>query len=218
MIAPNHFIPIAEETGLIIQLGDWVLRQACRDAARWTSACVAVNLSPVQFRNPDLVASVKAALEAGGLARTSPRARDHRIRAAAEQRDDARDAARAARARHQDFARRFRHRLFVAELSAQLPVRQDQDRPLLRQRIGHPQGFAGDHPRGRRSRQEPRHGHDRGGRRDRRPARPLEPRGLHAGTGLSDQQAASDRGSRAHADRCRARARWRRAFIHRPSP
>jgi diguanylate cyclase (GGDEF)-like protein/PAS domain S-box-containing protein len=67
LIAPNHFIPIAEETGLIIQLGDWVLRQACRDAARWTSACVAVNLSPVQFRNPNLIASVKAALEEAGL-------------------------------------------------------------------------------------------------------------------------------------------------------
>jgi EAL domain-containing protein (putative c-di-GMP-specific phosphodiesterase class I) len=67
LIAPNHFIPIAEETGMIIQLGDWVLRQACRDAARWTTACVAVNLSPVQFRNPNLIASVKAALEAAGL-------------------------------------------------------------------------------------------------------------------------------------------------------
>jgi diguanylate cyclase (GGDEF)-like protein len=67
MIGPNNFIPIAEETGLIVQLGDWVLRQACRDAARWTSACVAVNLSPVQFRNPTLVAGVKAALEQAGL-------------------------------------------------------------------------------------------------------------------------------------------------------
>jgi EAL domain-containing protein (putative c-di-GMP-specific phosphodiesterase class I) len=67
LIAPNHFIPIAEETSLIIQLGDWVLRQACRDAARWTKACIAVNLSPVQFRNPNLIASVKAALEQAGL-------------------------------------------------------------------------------------------------------------------------------------------------------
>jgi len=67
LIGPNHFIPLAEETGLIIGLGDWVLRTACRDAARWTKACVAVNLSPVQFRNPDLVASVKAALAQAGL-------------------------------------------------------------------------------------------------------------------------------------------------------
>jgi diguanylate cyclase (GGDEF)-like protein len=67
LIAPNNFIPIAEETGLIVKLGDKVLRTACTDAARWASACVAVNLSPVQFRNPDLVASVKAALEQSGL-------------------------------------------------------------------------------------------------------------------------------------------------------
>ena len=67
LIAPNHFIPIAEETGLIVQLGDWVLRTACAVAVRWASACVAVNLSPVQFRNPDLVATVKSALEQSGL-------------------------------------------------------------------------------------------------------------------------------------------------------
>ncbi len=67
LIAPIQFIPIAEETGLIVQLGDWVLRTACAEAARWSSACVAVNLSPVQFRNPDLVETVKAALQQCGL-------------------------------------------------------------------------------------------------------------------------------------------------------
>jgi diguanylate cyclase (GGDEF)-like protein len=67
LVAPNYFIPLAEETGLIIQLGDWVLRTACRDAVRWSKACVAVNLSPVQFRNPDLVKSVRVALEQTGL-------------------------------------------------------------------------------------------------------------------------------------------------------
>jgi diguanylate cyclase (GGDEF)-like protein len=68
MIAPVNFIPLAEETGLILPLGDWVLRQACRDAAGWSEAVtVAVNLSPVQFRNPSLVSSVKAALQASGL-------------------------------------------------------------------------------------------------------------------------------------------------------
>jgi diguanylate cyclase (GGDEF)-like protein len=68
MIAPVNFIPLAEETGLIIPLGDWVLRQACLDAARWPEdVTVAVNLSPVQFKNPNLVVSVKAALRASGL-------------------------------------------------------------------------------------------------------------------------------------------------------
>jgi diguanylate cyclase (GGDEF)-like protein len=68
MIAPASFIPLAEETGLIITLGDWVLRQACLDAAGWSEdLTVAVNLSPVQFKNPSLVQSVKAALQASGL-------------------------------------------------------------------------------------------------------------------------------------------------------
>jgi diguanylate cyclase (GGDEF)-like protein len=68
MIAPVNFIPLAEETGLIIPLGDWVLRQACIDAAGWPAdITVAVNLSPVQFKNPNLVSSVKAALQASGL-------------------------------------------------------------------------------------------------------------------------------------------------------
>ncbi|KJC42767.1 diguanylate cyclase [Bradyrhizobium sp. LTSP885] len=68
LIAPNNFIPVAEETGLIVPLGDIVLRKACADAAGWPGdIAVAVNLSPVQFKNPNLVASVKAALQASGL-------------------------------------------------------------------------------------------------------------------------------------------------------
>jgi diguanylate cyclase (GGDEF)-like protein/PAS domain S-box-containing protein len=68
LIAPNHFIPIAEETGLIVRLGEWVLQRACMDAAAWSkAAAVAVNLSPVQFKNQNLVSSVRAALEASRL-------------------------------------------------------------------------------------------------------------------------------------------------------
>ena len=68
MIAPINFIPLAEETGLIVALGEWVLRQACLDAAGWPEDIdIAVNLSPIQFKNPNLVSSVKAALEASGL-------------------------------------------------------------------------------------------------------------------------------------------------------
>jgi len=68
MIPPAEFIPVAEEIGLIVPLGEWVLRQACADAAGWPQdVAVAVNLSPVQFKNPNLVASVTAALQASGL-------------------------------------------------------------------------------------------------------------------------------------------------------
>jgi diguanylate cyclase (GGDEF)-like protein len=54
-IAPKEFIPVAEETGLIVPLGEWVLRQACLASRRWPNLFVAVNLSPVQFRSPDFV-------------------------------------------------------------------------------------------------------------------------------------------------------------------
>ena len=55
-IAPSEFIPVAEETGLIVPLGEWVLRQACLASRRWPKLFVAVNLSPVQFRSPEFVA------------------------------------------------------------------------------------------------------------------------------------------------------------------
>jgi EAL domain-containing protein (putative c-di-GMP-specific phosphodiesterase class I) len=54
VIAPGQFIPIAEETGLISPLGEWVLRQACLASKRWPDLTIAVNLSPVQFRSGDL--------------------------------------------------------------------------------------------------------------------------------------------------------------------
>ncbi|MCP3477206.1 EAL domain-containing protein [Bradyrhizobium sp. CCGUVB1N3] len=69
LISPAAFIPLAEETGLIVQLGEQVLRNACTDAVTWPEEIgVAVNLSPVQFKNPNLVASVTEALAASGLA------------------------------------------------------------------------------------------------------------------------------------------------------
>ncbi|MFK4381725.1 diguanylate cyclase (GGDEF)-like protein [Bradyrhizobium sp. USDA 223] len=68
LIAPIKFIPLAEETGLIIQLGEFVLHRACADAATWPDGIdVAVNLSPVQFKSPNLIAGVTEALAASGL-------------------------------------------------------------------------------------------------------------------------------------------------------
>jgi len=69
IIAPAEFIPLAEATGLIVPIGDWVLRRACADASRWPeNLSIAVNLSPVQFRNRNLIAAVKQALADSGLA------------------------------------------------------------------------------------------------------------------------------------------------------
>ncbi|MEY9753879.1 bifunctional diguanylate cyclase/phosphodiesterase [Bradyrhizobium yuanmingense] len=68
LIAPISFIPLAEETGLIVQLGEFVLRSACADAATWPDDVdVAVNLSPVQFKSPNLIAAVTEALAISGL-------------------------------------------------------------------------------------------------------------------------------------------------------
>jgi diguanylate cyclase (GGDEF)-like protein/PAS domain S-box-containing protein len=71
-IAPDEFIPIAEETGLIVPMGAWVLAEACRRAADWQRLAgrridVSVNLSPRQLTHPDLVGHVQMALAATGL-------------------------------------------------------------------------------------------------------------------------------------------------------
>ena len=67
-IPPVTFIPIAEETGLIVPIGAWVLREACREAAGWAGdLSVAVNVSPVQFQRPGLEQAVLGALAASGL-------------------------------------------------------------------------------------------------------------------------------------------------------
>ncbi|WP_439891185.1 sensor domain-containing protein [Ralstonia sp. 25C] len=70
-VPPNRFIPIAEETGMIAQLGEWVLRQACRSAADWNArgaVCrrISVNLSVAQFQFQDLVSTVTDVLEETG--------------------------------------------------------------------------------------------------------------------------------------------------------
>ncbi len=68
LVSPAEFIPIAEETGMIVPIGAWVLRQACTEAARWPpDITVAVNLSPVQLRSPALARTVRSALAASGL-------------------------------------------------------------------------------------------------------------------------------------------------------
>jgi len=67
LVSPAEFIPIAEETGLIVPIGEWVLRTACATAASWPEVTVAVNLSPVQFRSRGLVAMVTSALAEAGL-------------------------------------------------------------------------------------------------------------------------------------------------------
>jgi diguanylate cyclase (GGDEF)-like protein len=71
-VAPDEFIPLAEQNGLIVEIGDWVLREACAQARRWRDAGgpgwqVAVNVSGVQFRDGSLVSRVSRAIDAAGI-------------------------------------------------------------------------------------------------------------------------------------------------------
>ena len=68
LILPSDFIPLAEESGLIVELGEWILRRACSDAASWPEELsVAINLSPLQLRSRGLVRTVVHALAESGL-------------------------------------------------------------------------------------------------------------------------------------------------------
>jgi len=68
LVPPSTFIPLAEETGIIIALGEWVLRTACREAASWPKPLsIAINLSPVQFQHGDLPSMVHQILLETGL-------------------------------------------------------------------------------------------------------------------------------------------------------
>jgi diguanylate cyclase (GGDEF)-like protein/PAS domain S-box-containing protein len=69
LVMPNSFIPIAEETGMIIAIGEWVIRQALADAATWPdNISISINLSPTQMRSPSLVSTVVQALAQSGVA------------------------------------------------------------------------------------------------------------------------------------------------------
>ncbi|HJL14868.1 MAG TPA: EAL domain-containing protein [Sandaracinaceae bacterium LLY-WYZ-13_1] len=72
MVSPFHFIPIAEETGLIVEIGRWVLEEACAQAVRWApelpSLHVSVNLSALQLRQDTLVSTIQQILDESGLA------------------------------------------------------------------------------------------------------------------------------------------------------
>ena len=68
-VPPNDFIPLAEESGLIVEMGEWILREACREAASWPMPLqIAVNLSPAQFMHGDVVNLVHSILLETGLA------------------------------------------------------------------------------------------------------------------------------------------------------
>ena len=160
MVPPNEFIPVAEETGIIVLLGEWILKQACRDAAKWPGDTrIAVNISPVQFRS-NLASTVVLALATSGL---SP----HRLELEVTEFSPSQgfgeehcDAASDQGPRRQDLDGRFRHRILLAGLPAQLPLRQDQDRSILHSRHVEPRGLRLHRARHHRPRRQPRHADD----------------------------------------------------------
>ena len=126
MTLPGQFIPVAEETGLIVPLGDWVLREACRQILTWrklfpeeVDLSVSVNLSARQFQDSQLVQQVGDALVG--------HPGDHGEYAHARHRVLHRRPQAAPRSRRQDPHRRFRHRIFFLELPSPHPVRRSQD-------------------------------------------------------------------------------------------
>ena len=93
LVPPSEFIPLAEEIGLIMPIGEWVLRQACADAASWPGELkVAVNLSPVQFRSRNLVRRRGHRVARIGAVAEPARTGDHRNGDAGGYRRDGGDA------------------------------------------------------------------------------------------------------------------------------
>ena len=134
LIEPGEFIPVAEETGFIVEMGEWALRQACKEATTWPEHVkVTVNLSSIQFANGDVFKTVKKALDETGL---KPNRLELEITESVLLRDEAKvqdDAAQAPGPRRPDRPRRLRYGLRLSQLPAQLPFRQDQDRSKLHQ-------------------------------------------------------------------------------------
>ena len=122
-IPPAVFIPVAEQTGLMVQLGDFVLRRALADAARWRDLYIAVNLSPVQVRDRALVEPGRRRARRYRHPAVARDAGNHRGRADRQPGRGARSGSTQLHALGvQDRARRFRLRLFEPGLSAAFPI------------------------------------------------------------------------------------------------
>ena len=202
-VAPMEFVPLAEETGLIVPLGVWALEQACQQAVRWHGAApdapqlsMSVNLSPRQLAEPALPNDVARVLHDTGI---QPSALWLEITESTLMRDAEsalERAGRAAGARPAPRGRRLRDRVLVTRLPRAPPRRGVEDRPLVHRRRRCPQGQHRDRPRRRR----PRPGapaHD--GCRRHRDARavPAAARdGVRGGSGLSVRPRATPRGLR----------------------
>ncbi len=197
LVSPADFIPAAEGTGLIVPLGRFVLREACRQAAAWLAEFgpdvlqkIAPNVSVRQLHDPDFVADVRHALAETGLPA------DRLVLELTESARAARpagvaDPAPAARHGHPAGAGRLRHRRVVAEPAARVPRLDRQAGQVVRRRHrtrrgGHARGGgpAGGGPRGDPAGRRARPGHGRRGHREPGAGRPVARPRLHPRPGL----------------------------------
>jgi diguanylate cyclase (GGDEF)-like protein len=180
-VPPAEFIPLAEETGIIMRLGEWVLRRACTDAQTWSdSVRVAVNVSPAQFRNQDLSKVVAQALQETGL---SPNRLEIEITESLLMRDI--EANLAALRELKALGVRVAMDDFGTGYSS---LRQDQDRSIVHRRSRKQSRFRRHRSRGTRPRQQPRNRHLRRRYRNRGAAAHPSRRRLPRSAGLLLQQ------------------------------
>ena len=169
-VSPAMFIPIAEESNLIHELGDWVLDQALAVLAEWPGQYVSVNFSPRQFRRQNFVAHVVERVQRAGVEPNRGADRDHRDGDLRRCRSRGRDTLPAAPDGLSHRPGRFRHRLFVALQHPQVRTRLPEDRQELHRRHGPRARVGGDRPFDRPSRSCAGVGRGGGGRGDARPA------------------------------------------------
>ena len=138
-MSPGEFITIAEEIGLIVELGLFVLERTARQLSTWQRALrqrdpvfASVNVSSRQLLRHDLIQDLRTVLARAPARARNAQARAHRVGGDGKPGARRADAAPDSRTRRRPCARRFRHRLFFARLSAALSVRHHQDRPVVR--------------------------------------------------------------------------------------